>query len=166
LNQPTKAGKVTGVDIESTGEQHVRVDVSMGPGNNLNGIVFSQPIRSAWFVPEVGDIVEVYELHTGQRAARLPQTATNYAIPDGLSEGDVAFKVNANTRVHIKQSGDIEIEAGGDLHARADGDIYIGDESNSKRVATEDHTHDYSWTNGGGSGTTDPPDDITESEVE
>lgn len=164
-----RVGKITSVYVRDE-ERRIAVDVSIAPGNEITNLPFSQPIKTAWFVPEGGDIVEVYQTDTGQEAARVPQSIPDYQLPDGLGEGDIAFRLDEDTLVHLDKqpdgTHDVFVTASGDLYL--DGtNIYLGDSENAERLATENHTHDGTDSNGD-SFTTDPPnsDGLTDTQAE
>lgn len=73
--------------------------------------------------------------------------------------------------VSVDDAGNIAIETDGDISVSAGGDIVIDEGGTAKAVATEDHTHTFSYDGGGKnssqlSGTTAGPDDVTSTEVE
>lgn len=149
-------GRIQSVNLD-TDNNKIRVDVSVSPARFHENIVFRSPGSSVWFVPEAGDVVEVEKLDAGTYIASAPSTPSR-RVPDFLSEGDTAFQLNDSTILHFKKTDtgyDIKLECDGDLYLDAT-DIFIGDETNATKVATADHTHDYTWTDAGGSGTTDP----------
>jgi hypothetical protein len=92
-------------------------------------------------------------------------------IPNSLNAREQSIKYDDGTEVSVRQeeggSYTVNIEASGDVTINADGDITIGESSNAVKLAVQNHTHNYSWTDSGGSGTTDPPNEEgTETAVE
>lgn len=74
------------------------------------------------------------------------------------SEGDIVLKKHDNSlSIRIDKDNNIEI--------KTDGNIYLGDKDNAEKMPLgeklkqwmDNHTHDYDWTDSGGSGTTKPP---------
>lgn len=143
-------------------ERSIYVDVGMSPRRSPSGIKFATPAKGIWAVPEVGDVVEVARVDGG-KVARFPHNSPAFSMPQSLSEGDFAVKVGENSYLHLDKQPDGTV----DLRIDVDGDIFIGDENNANRVADENHTHDFT-TSDGATGTTDPPSsgDVTEANIE
>lgn len=157
-------GRITAVDINHD-DQRVYVDVALGPNRQPGGIKYRQPGKDVWIVPEPGDIVEVSTLDDGQKVAFSPDTDPSSTIPSGLSEGDVAIRLDDSTLLHMKKSdGGITLTCSGDLNLDA-ANIYVGDSANSEPVATASHTHDVTLSDGS-TGTTGTPSDTTSNEME
>lgn len=89
---------------------------------------------------------------------------------DGLSDPTTEVAVDdsgGTTEVRISGAGDMTINVDGDVTINCEGSITVGDEGNATSLARADHTHAYSWTDSGGSGTTDSPSDPgTDTQVE
>lgn len=170
----TEVGTITRVQFDTDGPPEVKVDVRISPNIEHENIRYRSPGKGVWVVPEVGDIVEVSEAGSRGRVAHSARHQNTQTLPDNISEGDVVFELNGNTRLHFNKQGDgtynVSLDCDGALQFTA-ADIFIGEDGNRKRVATEDHTHTFEYTGGGDnsstlSGTTDGPDDITDTEVE
>lgn len=106
--------------------------------------------------------------------------------PDDNTEVRLKPTESGSYKVTVKASGnleevsqaDINVSAKGEVNISADGnitvstpngDVVIDEGGTAKKVATEDHTHDYSGSTSDGatySGTTTKPDDVTEVEIE
>lgn len=161
-----KLGQIQDVTVDKD-ENEVRVDVVVSPSEFRENIRYETPGVGVWIVPNSGDIVEVKDLGPNRAVAFSPKNNPVYDMPAGLSEGDVAIKLNENTTLHFNESGgsyDITLECDGDLNIDA-ANIFIGE--NGSKVATADHTHDYDWTDGGGSSTTEPENEApTDTEIE
>lgn len=79
-----------------------------------------------------------------------------------------------STKVEIDDSGatvQLNIKTDGDINISAGGDIVIDEGGTAVPVATESHTHDFSYDGGGDNsstlnGTTGTPSDTTETEIE
>lgn len=70
-------------------------------------------------------------------------------------------------KVEINDQGVVTIETEGDITVSAGGNVVIDEGGTAKPVARQDHTHAYSWTDSGGSGNTDPPNENgTKTEIE
>jgi hypothetical protein len=165
-------GVITSVFVE---EETLRVTVAQTPGGEERRIRYLTPHPSMWYIPSVGDVVTVTELADGTRVAHSPLNDTGSGIPDGLSQGDIAIKLNDNTEFILKNNGsgyDVTLSCDGELNFLAN-DIYVGDKNNAERVATESHTHDVDYIGDGDNATqqtatTDPPAEsgLTDTEVE
>lgn len=68
-------------------------------------------------------------------------------IDHAHSKSHVRFDKDGN--VYVEAEKKAVVNAGGDIELNAEGDIYL----NGTKWST--HTHNYSWTDSGGSGTTD-----------
>lgn len=147
-------GRVTKVRIEPD-EDAIFVNVTTSPTQDYRGLRFRTPGVGAWFVPSKGDVV-VVESVGGRKVAHTPYNVPDYGMPSDLNEGDIAFRLNADTLLHFKETDsgyDIEMKCDGDLYL--DGtDVFIGDSNNAEKVARADHTHDFT-DSGGDTGTTD-----------
>lgn len=85
------------------------------------------------------------------------------AYPEDPKEGDIALQLDKDTRlvfqkrsdgnydVNLGSSGTLSLSANGEMHLDAPDGVFI----NGKKFG--DHTHGYSWTDLGGSGTTNSP---------
>lgn len=88
--------------------------------------------------------------------------------PDGLSDPTVAVELDDSGDspvVRIQGDADLDIAVDGDVSISAGGDVVIDQGGSSKKVATEDHTHTVSQSDGGTT-TTSKPDDVTSTEIE
>ena len=114
--------------------------------------------RHEW--PGEGDNVYL-EAEPSDGSAGQPDVVRMGIKPGGLEE--------ATTEVAVDNSGDqpqIKIETDGDITLDADGDILINTSEGTGPVARQGHTHDYTWSDDGGSGTTDTPNEPgTETEI-
>lgn len=121
-------------------------------------------------MPEVGDAVAIKRADERIWLLDCVISKSPEEMPEKLEEGEWVLRPDEDTEVHIepKDSGehDVHLKASGDIHVSAEGDVVIDEGGEAKKVATEDHTHEYSWTDSGGDGITEPPDDITEVEIE
>jgi hypothetical protein len=152
-----EVGRITQVTVDRN-ERRVFVDVQVSPNRQPSGIPYRTPANSVWVVPEVGDTVEVNEVG-GERVAFSPYNSSPTTPPKGLDEGDVALQVSDETYVIIDKSDDeVRIQSKTDVHVEAE-KVYVGDDDNTKRVATEDHTHGGEVSKPGDSG-------LTQNEVE
>jgi len=82
-----------------------------------------------------------------------------------------ATKVNVDTDgdVIVDADGSVDLQASGDITVSAGGDVVIDEGGAAEKVATENHTHDYSGNTSDGasySGTTTGPSEVTECEIE
>lgn len=149
MDKKTDIGYVEEVVVDHDNNE-VRVTVTTSPNVHHVEIPYENPGSGIIIVPEYGDIVVVEEINTSP-VARASWSQANADFPASLSEGDVAIHLNDDTILHFNRqddgSYDISIELNGDLTV------------NGEALATESHTHDYTWSDSGGSGTTDAPND-------
>lgn len=151
-----KIGTITNVSVEDSGA--IYVTVSHTPTNESKDVLFKSPSPNIWAVPEVGDVAEVFYLENDYRIARTPFSLPDTEAPSGLSEGDIAIKIDNIEIVFDKDSGSLDLRAS-DITLSAD-QITIGE--NGEAVATASHTH--SAPDGGG--TTSGPSDVTDTTIE
>jgi hypothetical protein len=70
-------------------------------------------------------------------------------------------------KVEIDDAGTVTVETDGDITVSAGGNVVIDEGGTAKPVARQDHTHPYSWSDSGGSGDTDTPNESgTSTEIE
>lgn len=109
-----------------------------------------------------GDTDNVYlEAEQADGSDGMPDLVRMGIKPGGLE--------TATTEVAVDNSGSspkIRIETDGDIELNADGDILINTAAGAEPVAKQNHTHAYSWTDSGGSGNTDTPnEEPTETQI-
>lgn len=181
-------------DSETDQSNH-EVDVAVPPGGEVDQqhrrIPVKQPISGAAFVPQEDDLVLVVYRNSDEPVA----LGAVYGDADAdraplATEGDIRIRrgdlytelagdgshariarkpgdLEAPTaEVAIDDQGNVTIQTDGNITVSAGGDVVIDEGGEAKSVATEDHTHDYSWTDAGGSGTTGPPSETTSTEIE
>jgi len=120
-------------------------------------------------VPEQGMTVAMDSLKDGTRFITHVVSKEN-ASPDDLAEGDLAIQLDGDTIIELSKAGsdyDVSIGASGQLNLEATGTLSLKAGKNLtidsdakveiQGIPFADHTHDYSWTDSGGSDTTDPP---------
>ena len=83
-----------------------------------------------------------------------PETKIKFS-KDGSGGFDIS--INASGNVDVTTEGDISIDSSGDVDVTAEGDIRVGE--NGEKVAKQNHTHPYTWSNPGGSGNTSKPNE-------
>jgi len=145
-------------------EEDIYVDVAVSPSRTYGGIKFLTPAGGLYIVPEINDTVVVQTLSDGGHVAHAPLGDTYRNPSHDLSPGDIELHIDSNTVLRFQKSGDtydITLECDGNMNFRAD-NIFVGDEGDSKKVATEDHTHDFDYKGDGDnastqSGTTKKP---------
>lgn len=147
----SELGTITRVQTNERGNP-ILVDVNLSYTREKEEIIYRSPARGVWFVPQVGDTVEVTKIGAGQYVAHSPIQSPPFPLPDDASAGDVIVKTDANTTLRVDNDGAITIETGGDINFSAS-NIYI----DGKRLATEDHVHDYD--DDGTTKQTDTPND-------
>lgn len=138
----SEIGAVIDVYVDD-GESEVYVDVSLSPRRSRT-VRFLSGGKGVWYVPEIGDYVTVRTLSDGSRVAHSPINSPEFAMPSGLSAGDVAITLSDGAYLHFSKQDDGTV----DLNVSVDGDltldggsVFVGE--NGKKVATADHTHDY-----------------------
>lgn len=92
-------------------------------------------------------------------------------LPSSLNGSERVMKFDNGTEISVtmNDSGeyDVDVKATGNITINATGDVTIGDAANAVKLAVQNHTHNYSWTDSGGSGSTDAPNETgTETAVE
>lgn len=87
---------------------------------------------------------------------------------DGL-EQSVKFDSGTEVSARLNDNGnyDVTVSASGDVTINATGEVTIGDAANAESLAVQNHTHDYTWGDSAGSGSTGQPNEPgTETAVE
>ena len=157
-----KHGIVISKKIDKTG--HVLLDVqSSRAGVVWSDVVVSQPTPGTSQSIEEGWHVAVEECEDGLMVMLGVLNTEPELLPDDLNASERSMKMDDGTEISVRKndSGDY------DVRISASGDLYIGDEDGAEKVAKQGHTHDYSWGDSGGSGTTDTPNEPgTETAVE
>lgn len=156
----TQLGRVSSVFVDEELNE-VYVSVITGPGVERREIPFLTSKPSLWLIPQEGDIVEVAVVDR-ERVARFPHNVAEPQIPEGLSEGDVCLKLDDETEIRFQTNGegyDVRLSASGDVAIDSAENITIGDPESAVNVAVQEHTHDYSWSDDAGSGTTGTPNE-------
>jgi len=145
----TDVGRVQNV-VVNTDDNKIYVDVSVSPNRHWDKLEFRSPAAGVWFVPEEGDIVEVDTVGKGRRIAHSPHNTPGVTLPEGLSEGDISFRLNESTLLTFKQTDsgyDIELTCDGDMYLDA-ANVFIGDTGNAIKVARANHTHNLTLSDG------------------
>jgi hypothetical protein len=134
------------------------------------GVPVLRPHSGFIAVPEQGDTVMIDSLNDGTRFVTSVLNREEER-PDKLREGELTIQLDADTRIRFKRrsdgtcdllfgaSGDMKLSSSGELALESKGDMKLNSEGSILVNGTdfEKHTHDYSWTDSGGSGTTNPP---------
>lgn len=113
-------------------------------------------------VPKEGDLVAIDELSDGTKFITNVISKTE-ASPDTMKEGDMVIQLDEQTKLVFKRNGkgsyNIQISASATLSLSAEGSISLDapDGVFINGTKFQEHTHDHSWTDGGGSGTTTSP---------
>ena len=87
---------------------------------------------------------------------------TRKDAPEDMKEGEIILQLGENTFIQFDKAGDsydVSISASGDLSLLASGKITLDADGGVFINGTKfgSHTHDYSWSDSAGSGTTDSP---------
>jgi len=105
------------------------------------------------------------DLNASERSMKFDDGTEISTRKNDAGDYDVNIKASGKTTIHA--TGDVEITSDGNTILDAAGDVTIGDAANAVKLAVQNHTHNYSWTDSGGSGTTDSPNELgTETAVE
>lgn len=67
-------------------------------------------MQGMWVVPEIDQLVEVYESAQGRKAARFPHSVPDYDMPEGLGPGDFALVAPGSVRIGTDGYGPINID--------------------------------------------------------
>lgn len=133
-----KVGVITRVQLRPTSRNDVLVDVNVGPNTEHENIPFRTPGNGVWFVPSVGEGVELSEYGRGRWIAHSP-IGDNPGLPASAEEGDIVINKGSGTTIIVSDDGGVTIEAAGDINLDADNLFFDG-----SRLATENHTHTHS----------------------
>jgi hypothetical protein len=165
----TKAPQVGHVTKVDTSGGFVKVDVMLPrPGQVREGLTFLQLAPGVVTTPKETQQVLVQPLADGSEVAMFPLNGVPF-LPADVGEGEICFSFDEGTHIRVKPNGgsyDVSIEASGDVNVQAEGavnidaagDVLLGGQG-AVSVAVQEHTHDYSWTDSGGSGTTSTPNE-------
>lgn len=129
--------------------------------------------------PEQGDKVTVQKTDEGYWIVRdVLSTESNYSLSD-LENGEWTIKFDEKTEltvtknnsgnytIDISGNGNVEISSEKDIKISGKGDVFIDEGGETKKVATEDHTHKVTGISTGPSTvTTEKPDGVTKVEIE
>ena len=113
-------------------------------------------------VPKEGDLVAIDELSDGTKFITNVISKTE-ASPDTMKEGDMVIQLDEQTKLVFKRNGkgsyNIQISASATLSLSAEGSISLDapDGVFINGTKFQEHTHDHSWSDSGGSGTTTSP---------
>lgn len=103
--------------------------------------------------PEQGDVVSMEKLSDGTRFISGVISAVDEP-PDSVGRGDLVIQLDSETKVAFRKQADGTF----DLNLSASGDVTINaDNVTIDGIDFDEHRHDYDWTDGAGSGTTDVP---------
>lgn len=152
-NRPVETGYIVSTDaVGDEDEPLVRVETRT---NRVSDAHVLHDVSQDTGVPAEG--TKVYVLRRDDNVPLVIGVAANehdgyekqrrFAHP--YSDAELTFTEDGG--IHIDADDDTEISVDGDVNIDASGDVYIQD------IHFEEHTHDYSWTDSGGSDTTDGP---------
>lgn len=165
-NPNLKTGMISSV---YTKEGVVRCDVKLiRVQSTQSSVVIPSRFRGEVIKPQEGDKVTIQKTDTGMWILRDVLTVDTEMMSDANNEKSgytLRFDENTSIEVEKNNSGeyDLILSAGGSVKIREGTDGTNGEES----VAVQSHTHDHSWTDGAGSGTTSEPNENgTEVEIE
>jgi hypothetical protein len=132
----------------------VEVDVRFFvPGTSRSGLPLYQAFPGGVRLPEQGERVIIERLADGSWVATQSLSGSPH-VPDTLTEGDYHLQWADGTALKVHKSEtatDVQIETSGDITLTAAGNVFING------VDFDNHTHDYSWSDAAGSGTTGGP---------
>lgn len=194
--RPPEIGRVTSVrarDSQEAISNHEATVSLLRREQALQDVPLVQPTTGAALVPQEGDLVLVawagpeadqplvvghlygdadpdraplaaagdVRLRRGDLYAELAGDGTHARLAKKPGDQDAP-----TAEVSIDDQGAVTIATDGDITVSAGGDVVIDEGGTAQPVATADHTHDYDWTDAGGSGTTSGPSDTTSTELE
>lgn len=146
-----RVGTVTATRIKNG---RVVVDVTFDrPGAAKSNIPFFQPFSGGFVTPREGQQIQIFKLSDKSYVAMFPLSGVEFA-PTDMGEGELCFRFSDMTEIRVKKNGggyDVEISADGNVNISANGSVTING------TDFDTHTHDYSWNDAGGSGTTGAP---------
>ncbi|WP_372611603.1 hypothetical protein [Halomonas sp.] len=123
-----------------------------------------KPFSAFTVVPSIGQKVGMVKLSDGKRFITGVMAAEGEGVqPASMEQGEVALQLDEATRLTFSKNSsggyDIELSASGQITLNADGDVDLtaGGQVSLDGVPFDTHTHDYTWDDTAGSGTTDPP---------
>jgi hypothetical protein len=124
---------------------------------------------------EQGDKITIQKTDQGEYVLQSVLSVRGDTLPDlSTDKSEYILKFNSDTKVHItpNSSGkyNIEVKAGGNITVSAGEDVVVDEGGTPKKVAYQNHTHDYSGSTSDGASysgtTTTPNEDGTEVEIE
>ena len=121
-------GRVSSVFFDSE-KSDVFVNVVTGPNREPREMPFSSPRPGVWYVPQEGDMVEVHNIN-GSKTARFPANPpADYGLPETLTEGDVCFQLNKDTKLHFSVQDDgsvtVDLSADNDINITTTGNVVV-----------------------------------------
>lgn len=99
----TEIGRVSSVFTDG-GVVRVNVQLSRA-GAEVRNIPFQNLFPGAMITPQEGDIVEVYRLRDGSRAARFAYNRPEFELPT-LEQNELHFQWNDGTKLSVRKDGD------------------------------------------------------------
>lgn len=133
-------GRVSSVFFDSE-KSDVFVNVVTGPNREPREMPFSSPRPGVWYVPQEGDMVEVHDIN-GSKTARFPANPpADYGLPETLTEGDVCFRLNTDTKLHFSVQDDgsitVDLSADNDINITTTGNVVVDSDTVNVTAATE-----------------------------
>lgn len=140
---------------------------------NYTNIIVPSRFRYESHSPEEGDKILIQKTDQHEYVLHSVLSVDTDLLSE-LEEGEYILKFDEETEIHLypNDSGsyDIDITASGDISVSAQGDVTIDEGGTPKKVAYQDHTHDYSGSTSDDAsyeGTTTKPNEAgTETEIE
>jgi len=167
--------------VEVTDNDEIFVTISETPRRESRELRYRNPGAGVWVVPSEGDVVEVTELADGSKVAHAPRNIPGFGAPNGLSEGDIAIRLNEDTLLYFNGQSDgtydVTMKCDGDLTLEG-AEVFVTEGGTTEKIATESHVHEHDDSTindtGDGSGskststkqTTAPINGLTEVEVD
>ncbi|UBF22611.1 baseplate assembly protein V [Halorubrum tailed virus 25] len=151
-DEQARYGRVSSVFLNSE-KGAIFVNVVTGPNREPREMKFSAPKPGVWYVPQEGDMVEVHNVN-GTNVARFPANEPEgFSLPNDLSEGDVCFRLNQETKLHfsVQEDGTVNVDltADGVVNVNAP-TVNVGDKDGTfKPVARQGDPISGTDSNGG-----------------
>jgi hypothetical protein len=124
MTSDIKLGWITSVTADPDAGR-VWVSAKVSPSREERDIPFTTGMKGMWYVPEEGDLVEVYEVDHNVWAARTPHNPPATITMPALEQGDFCFKFDDETEIRIVKDAsdadeyDVFISAGSQVNVES-----------------------------------------------
>lgn len=165
-----KHGIVTSTEITKSGHLSVTVQSSRAGVTWKNVVVGQDSPGNVQNIQE-GWHVALDECDDGLWIVMKVLNTEPDLLPTDLNASERSMKLDDGTEISVREDGsggyDVTISGSGNVTINATGDITIGESANAVQLAVQNHTHEYTWGDSGGSGSTSQPSEPgTETTIE